>query len=394
MDAQKTKLKKDIKFGLYCYDTKNIGDEIQSIAAERFLPRIDYYINRDNISSSIHDKTDNIKLIANGWYLEPSINDNKSHWPPNSINLSPLFISMHINPKKSYELFKKTSSINYLKKFAPIGARDISTQKFLQSLNIPSYFSGCMTLTLLPSPHVTKSDYILAVGVSDKIIESIKKRTKRPVIQIDTLHAGILSTQERFALARYYLTLYQSAHCVVTTRLHTMLPSLALNTPVIAITINDTDRFGGLIELVNSYSESAFIKSDINLDHPPSNPRTYISIRDNLVKRCKEYTGYDSKLSYLKNLKPDELYHSPSLITATTKTFLQGFNDQETIVNDKHEIKGLQSVIHELRNLTNDQESTIKSQNQTIEVLNNKLLNPGVKTASKIFLRSILRKFK
>ena len=33
---------KKTKYGLFCYDTVNIGDEIQSLAAKRFLPKIDY----------------------------------------------------------------------------------------------------------------------------------------------------------------------------------------------------------------------------------------------------------------------------------------------------------------------------------------------------------------
>lgn len=35
-----------VKYALFSYSTENIGDEIQSIAASRFLPQIDYYINR------------------------------------------------------------------------------------------------------------------------------------------------------------------------------------------------------------------------------------------------------------------------------------------------------------------------------------------------------------
>ncbi|NQM33266.1 hypothetical protein HO412_10470 [Streptococcus suis] len=63
------------KFALLCYSTGNIGDEIQSVAAERFLPQVDYYLNRDYLHDFIADSTDEeIKLIMNGWY---------SHHPQN-----------------------------------------------------------------------------------------------------------------------------------------------------------------------------------------------------------------------------------------------------------------------------------------------------------------------
>ena len=38
--------KKKIKYALLSYDTENIGDEIQSLAAKRFLPRVDLLLNR------------------------------------------------------------------------------------------------------------------------------------------------------------------------------------------------------------------------------------------------------------------------------------------------------------------------------------------------------------
>lgn len=52
----------------FCYTTGNIGDEIQSVAASRFLPQIDYFINRDYMNDFQIDTDDKIKLIMNGWY--------------------------------------------------------------------------------------------------------------------------------------------------------------------------------------------------------------------------------------------------------------------------------------------------------------------------------------
>lgn len=56
------------KYALYTYTTCNVGDEIQSIAARRFLPQVDYYVNRDELKDFHPDTDEEVKLIMNGWY--------------------------------------------------------------------------------------------------------------------------------------------------------------------------------------------------------------------------------------------------------------------------------------------------------------------------------------
>ena len=60
---------KSTKYALLKYNTDNIGDEIQSLAAKRFLPQVDYYLDRDNLNSFVPvSDNEDIKLIMNGWY--------------------------------------------------------------------------------------------------------------------------------------------------------------------------------------------------------------------------------------------------------------------------------------------------------------------------------------
>lgn len=118
---------------------KNIGDYIQSVAAEQFWDHIDCYCEREALNEI--QSGDRINLIMNGWFMWKPQN-----FPPaNCIN--PLFVSFHIVP-----LFKKTfftpETIEYLKRYEPIGARDVGTQRLLESYGINSYFSSCLTLTL------------------------------------------------------------------------------------------------------------------------------------------------------------------------------------------------------------------------------------------------------
>lgn len=360
-----------IKYGLLSYDTDNIGDEIQSLAALRFLPKIDYYINRDNIDTTLPPTNKDFRLIMNGWFLDPSIKDNKKHWPPKKINFSPLLISMHISEKNgSTEIFNSEDSIKFLQKFSPVGTRDKATLDYLTTLGIPAYFSGCLTLTLLPDRSVKKQDFILAVDVNDNIYQSIKKRTDRYILRIDTSHTPSLNQDERILLAKYWLSLYQSAHCVITTRLHTMLPSLALGTPVIAISGRDPKRYSGLIDLVNHYTEKEFINDPtINVDCPKPNPKDFLAIRRKIVKTCTDYTGYDSRQSYLHGLSYESLITNPILIHIFT-----------TAIDDVRKSEYAVSWYDtELKNTITKLENT---------------KYPSVKTATKNLLSSIKRSLK
>lgn len=46
-----------MKYGLLYYkDTDNIGDDVQSYAQERFLPHVDYLVDRENLEMFVPDK--------------------------------------------------------------------------------------------------------------------------------------------------------------------------------------------------------------------------------------------------------------------------------------------------------------------------------------------------
>ena len=84
-----------MKYGLFEYTTENIGDEIQSIAARRFLPSVDYYFNRDSIDDT-DTGADEVKLIMNGWYTHKPEN-----FPPkNKKSRQQIFLSAFPHEKK------------------------------------------------------------------------------------------------------------------------------------------------------------------------------------------------------------------------------------------------------------------------------------------------------
>jgi len=67
-----------MKFGLVvCSSTDNFGDDILSYASYRFLPKVDYIIDRENADTFIPDSKEAVSAIFNGWFLH-----NKFNWPP------------------------------------------------------------------------------------------------------------------------------------------------------------------------------------------------------------------------------------------------------------------------------------------------------------------------
>ncbi len=118
---------------------KNIGDYIQSLAQEQFWDKIDCYCEREALDEI--ESKEKINLIMNGWFMWKP----EKFPPSNAIN--PLFVSFHIVPLFKKRFFSQ-KTIAYLKRYEPIGARDLGTQKILESYGIKSYFSSCLTLTL------------------------------------------------------------------------------------------------------------------------------------------------------------------------------------------------------------------------------------------------------
>lgn len=304
--------KEEIKYGLFSYATDNIGDEIQSIAARRFLPRVDYYLDRDNIDGLEVQPREKVKVIMNGWYShKPEL------FPPDSPNIDPLLISMYISDHVK-ERFGSDRSRHFLNAHGPVGARNTDTKDYFDQIGVSSYFSGCLTLTIQKSPHIKKRNFILAVDVPERALTILREKSTLPVLDMGAyITTDAMTTEERFALAELYLYLYQSAQCVVTTRLHATLPCLALETPVLNLEKENFEpgRFAGLRELAHHMTVKEYIKNPdaYNVNTPPKNPRAYLKLRNKLIDTCKEFTGYVNDDGFL-SIEVDDLLSSVTIM--------------------------------------------------------------------------------
>lgn len=360
------------RFALFKYSTENIGDEIQSIAARRFLPEVDDYIDRDKLNEFKADKS--TKLIMNGWY-----NRNPKSWPPKvDSQLNPLLVSMHVSlkDKEVVKAFLSPESREFLNKFGPVGARDKATEQFFVKHDIPSYFSGCVTLTLQKDPDIKKQDFILAVDVSKEVVETIKQRTKRPVIELSVYHFPYLSREDRFFAAEYILGLYQSAAAVITTRLHATLPSLAFETPVLLVkddTKYEVDRYAGLSELARTATEQEFIDSPklFNVDKPTKNPTKYLKVRKELIKKCSDYTGFDNSKTF-RTVKLDDTMFDPRFVRVFafgwSSTFSKALLEGDVAWRDR-QMEDLRQILDKERHKTKTLKEVVKKRENDISKL-------------------------
>jgi hypothetical protein len=288
-----------MKFGLFKYQRSvNLGDQIQSLAARQFLPSVDVMIDRDDLPS--FSGSEEIRIIANGWYMHDSIG-----WPPANDSLHPLFVSVHV-AKEAREFFKTFAMVAYLKRFQPIGCRDYDSCRFLRSLGVEAYFSGCMTLTL-QNPLTERGSSILLVDCPAFVKECIPSSLHRHVELISHEYSKDLMVLKKackalpiniegllLRRAEALLERYRKARVVVSPRLHCVMPCLALGTPVLFLPYNHEDiRFGGLMELANSISLEELRKnpSAFPWECPTPNPQLHLGLREALIDRCKKFIG-------------------------------------------------------------------------------------------------------
>lgn len=315
-----------MKFGLVLNKgTDNIGDDIQSYAAMRFLPSVDYVIDREGMDT-FESNGERVKAIMNGWYMY-----NKSNWPP-SESIDPLWVSVHISKDDYFgigERFLDGLGGEYLKYYAPIGARDVSTLEVLKRKGIPAYLSGCLTLTLPKVTETSKTDEVILVDVdpeSERVIRAAYPHQNFVKIThaVDAASYREMSVDERFGRVEALLKRYQNAKCVITSRLHCALPCLALETPVLLIYKGEyAPRMQSFLKLLH-YSELGELKEKIlefDLRHPKENKRDYLETRNDLISVCREFLKKDSDKSSGRISLKDIYLWQKELLSSAEFTF-------------------------------------------------------------------------
>lgn len=243
---------------IYYSNSQNLGDDIQSYAASRLVSN-PVFIERENLNSISKP----MKAILSGWFMH-----HPENFPP-SPEIKPLFISFH---GKSTIINKK--NYHYFKIHEPIGCRDYHTLKLFESIGIDAYFSGCATLSLSsPTNKNEKGKEIIVVDMlranyTKDYRETIKKnlipkdwRNKVSYFSHFIEDLPERSIKDRMELVKSVLERYSKAKLVITSLIHCALPCIAMGTPVLFIDFgfkenqNKRDRFEGIIDMMNIYSD-------------------------------------------------------------------------------------------------------------------------------------------
>ncbi len=327
------------KGGVY----KNIGDYIQSLAAEQFIHGMENLVEREHLHEYQGEK---LKMILNGWFMHQPEN-----FPPSS-DIEPLFVSFHINPKQA-EALLRPETVEYLKKYAPIGCRDQNTVELLKEKGVDAYFSGCLTLTLgetyqsteklrrkgngraclvdpyIPRPRGMKRclDFLFYAVKHPVKIGKIYRNMKRSnwkkadrigslklllyavsfyrvysklftddvllegeYINHSPLESSFKSEKEKFDYADYLLKKYAASPLVITSRIHCALPCTAMgarvcfvnNSKVDAVTALNGGRLEGLVDFFNIIEIKGYrIKADFAYS-----PKGKMTLQTNFKRKC------------------------------------------------------------------------------------------------------------
>lgn len=314
-----------MKYGLLTSTGLNLGDIMQSVAIRPFLPQVDLYL--DGCYLNKVQSSEKIRLIIHGHFEVKGKN-----WPPAPC-IEPLITSLSIGEGVRKE-FLSEKSIQYFKKYEPIGCRDHPTLHLLQERGVEAYFSGCVTLMLKRRGDVKRTNEIILTDLDSKIKRYLPKwiltnsttlchgsgipwemvadklygysprlyetvKATRIHLFLGSLQQGLVRLFEnnekieyKFQKAEDLLVRYARAKLVITSRLHAALPCLAFDTPVIYIYRGSKDpRFPGLLDYLRAYSMEEFkykIK-EIDLENPKPNPRSIDGLRDSLTRTCKQF---------------------------------------------------------------------------------------------------------
>ena len=350
-----------MKYGIIMFEkTENLGDDIQTYAAYKYLPKIDYIIEREKLNQFVPEKDEMVSVIMNGWFFHSQY----SLVPSPFIN--PLFISSHFTNylKEERPDYLTENAVKYFKKHQPIGLRDDLMKNQFTNLEIENYFSGCLTITIDKFKGLKQENKITLVDIDEELIEYVKDNTNCEIkVTTHTENSAAHSTltfKDRMEKVKNQLKLYQSSKHVITTRLHVALPCIAMNVPVTLIYEKDnvdvTNRLGKFIEFINYKTRNDFINNKIDLKE---NNNKHLTMRKNLEKKVNDFIENSKKL-------PSK---SPESAEKYKEYFVNQFSDLEKIIEKKEKeyIEKILFLEKEYKKLEILNKATIIERNLAIE---------------------------
>jgi len=230
------------KFGIFSFQTGNIGDDMQALSMLLHLKQVDAFLNRDNMTEYVGDEVNFVSTAAFP----------HGQKPPPLDRFKPFFWGMCLGDE---EFLRDRDWLDYFEACGPFGGRDTASADALHSTGVASYWAGCITLFLgrkfeQVNPESRRGVVFVDVTKEEEerfVPSHISKEARRisnfvPVSIRDNQLA-------RFAYLAKTVDILRKAKLVVTRRLHVALPCVGLGTPVIALPpariANPRFRFSG-----------------------------------------------------------------------------------------------------------------------------------------------------
>lgn len=192
----------------------NLGDGIQTLAVIEFFKQKNIqpsgFIDRNNLQDN---------MFINGW----------QRYKNQNLPSKAIYCSLHTDKNHLLSIDKNIH----------IGCRDNWTNRNCQSVGLQSSVTGCITINF-PLSNETKQNILY--------IDSIHDSTNHNYTQFISDN---LSWEDHLVLAKNRLRLVSTASLVYTTRLHVLIPCIAMGIPVcLDKTPIDKERFSHISKFV------------------------------------------------------------------------------------------------------------------------------------------------
>lgn len=252
-----------MKFANIIFDRKErltIGDDIQLLAIERLYKYMNVDYN-DVIRIPFHQLSS-----YNGEYVILPISfplygyHDALKITQFSDRIIPVFLALSTLTNVYDE-----KEVEYLRRFEPIGCRDLHTMKALREHGVMAYLNCCMTTTLERRPSTIQGETIYCIDVQDTLDSYIPKEIKeKAVFSSHTFYPEELKNGPEEKARELLNEYYHKAKLIITSRLHAALPCAAMGIPTILVKDELSYRFLGVNRILHVYTKDEYDKINWN----------------------------------------------------------------------------------------------------------------------------------